>query len=193
MRSSAAAPALLVLALLVGAAGCGEDTTRTSAEETSTEAPEESDVPFPDDVRAVDGGYGSGNGLGVTGVRTGQGPDYDRVVFDLGGTGTPGWYVDYVRRPRFDGSGEPVPLEGEVYLQVGLRGIGLPFDTGLTAYGDGATRVPGTGTEGVVEIAPGGVFEGDQLAWIGLTGAERPFRVLALRDPTRVVVDVRHD
>lgn len=192
MRSSAAAPALLALALLVGAAGCAEDPTPTAAEGTSTPAPEESEVPFPDEVGPVDGGYGSGNGLGVTGVRTGQGPDYDRVVFDLGGTGTPGWYVDYVRRPRFDGSGEPVPLEGEVYLQVGLRGIGLPFDTGLTAYGDDTTRVPGTGTQGVVEIAPGGVFEGDQLAWIGLTGAERPFRVFALSDPTRVVVDVRH-
>lgn len=213
MRSTPAAPALLVLALLVAAAGCAEDSTdagpavaadptptstpepsapETSTPEPSTEAPEESEVPFPDDVGPVDGGYGSGNGLGLVGVRSSQGPDYDRVVFDLGGTGTPGWYVDYVRRPRFDGSGKPVPLEGEVYLQVGLRGMGLPFDTGLTPYGDDTTRVPGTGTRGVVEIAPGGVFEGDQLAWIGLTGAERPFRVFALSNPTRVVVDVLH-
>ncbi|MGZ5400671.1 MAG: AMIN-like domain-containing (lipo)protein [Nocardioides sp.] len=41
-------------------------------------------------------------------------------------------------------------------------------------------------------MAPGGVFEGEQQAFIGLTGVERPFRVRALADPVRVVVDVRH-
>lgn len=209
MRKTAA-PALVALLLMTGASGCGGDPAddpgvtgaseppassapTTEPTETGTAAPDESDPPFPGDTQPDDGGYGSGNGLGLVGVRTMGHPGYDRIVFDLGGTGTPGWYAQYVDRPLAEGSGEPVALQGTVYLQVVLRGLGLPYDTGLEPFGDATTRVPGDGTEGVAEIAPGGVFEGEQQAFIGLTGAERPFRVFALADPTRVVVDVAHD
>jgi hypothetical protein len=205
VRRTAAAPALLVLVLLVGVTGCGDSTdnadptiepatgapmTRTPTA-TSTPSPQASLRPFPADIRVDDGGYGSGNGLGLTGVRVARHPGFDRVVFDLGGTGTPGWRVEYTTRPRSDGSGEPVRLKGAVFLQVALRGMGLPEGTGLAPFGDSTTRLPGTGTQGIAEIAPGGVFEGDQLAFIGLTGAKRPFRAFALANPARVVVDVR--
>ena len=76
-----------------------------------------------------------------------------------------------------------------MFLQVILRGVGLPFDTGVDPFGDSTTRLPGTGTTGVAEIAPGGVFEGEQQAFIGLTGAQRPFRAFALTHPARVVVE----
>ena len=185
-----AAPALLALVLLAGAAACSGD----SGEEADPPAASDpSATSFPADTRPADGGHGSGNGLGLVGVRTSRHDGYDRVVFDFDGTGTPGWRVSYWKRPVSDGSGEPVVLEGEVYLQVILRGLGLPFDTGIEPFGDDTTRVPGTGTQGVAEIAPGGVFEGDQLAYIGLTGAKRPFRAFVLADPARVVVDVRHE
>lgn len=147
--------------------------------------------PFTSPRRALDGGAGAGNGLTVTGVRTARHPGYDRIVFDLDGTGTPGWYATYTDHPRQDGSGEPIRVAGTAFLQLTLHGVGMPFDTGVTPVGDDSTRVPGTGTQGVAEIAPGGVFEGDQLAVIGLTGAERPYRVFTLTDPVRVVVDVR--
>ena len=196
-----AAPALLTLALLVGAAGCSDGsaddagptvaTTTKAPSATSTADPETSAPPFTADTHPDDGGVGSGNGLGLTGVRTARQPGYDRVVFDLGGTGTPGWRVEYTTNPVYEGSGDPVTLEGTVFLQVILRGVGLPYDTGLAPFGESTTRVPGTGTKGVAEIAPGGVFEGEQGAFIGLTGAERPFRVFALANPARLVVDVR--
>ena len=208
MRNTAA-PAVFALVLMIGASGCDGDPAAdpgptgaseppassapaTEPTETSSAAPDESAPPFPADTRPDDGGYGSGNGLGLVGVRTMGHAGYDRVVFDLGGTGTPGWRVEYVDRPRADGSGEPVPLEGTVFLQVFLRGFGLPFDTGIEPLGDGTTRIPGTGTEGVTEIAPGGVFEGDHQAFIGLTGDRRPFRAFALTDPARLVVDIAH-
>ncbi len=206
-----AAPALLALALLVGAAGCADQGDPGTAPSGSTPSPTTSSIapaepstatreatpeagppPFSPDIRAADGGHGSGNGLGLTGVRAARHPGFDRVVFDLGGTGTPGWRVDYRARPVYEGSGDPVPLDGTVFLQVILRGVGLPYDTGLPPFGDQTTRVPATGTRGISEIAPGGVFEGEQGAFIGLTGVRRPFRVFALTHPTRVVVDVRH-
>lgn len=209
MRNTAAAPGLLALALLVGAAGCSDDSV-DDADPTIASAPAASSAPttgaptatgtaIPEasaplstaDTLPDDGGAGSGNGLGLTGVRTARQPGYDRVVFDLGGTGTPGWRVEYTTSPTYEGSGEPVTLTGTVFLQVILRGVGLPYDTGLAPFGDSTTRLPGTGTRGVAEIAPGGVFEGEQQAFIGLTGAKRPFRVFALANPARVVVDVR--
>lgn len=177
MRTTAAA--LLSLALMVGLAGCRDGSAEPSA------------PPFTSAARAADGGHGSGNGLGVTGVRTSHRSGYDRVVFDLDGTGTPGWYATYTTNPVAEGSGDPVELAGTTYLSIVLRGVGLPFDTGVPAYGDHTTRVAGGRATGIAEIAPGGVFEGEQLAFIGLTGAQRPFRVFALTDPARVVVDVR--
>lgn len=203
MRGTAA-PVLLALALLTGVAGCGSPssdgtdpatssppTTQTS--EPSPSTPEASGPPFPADTRADDGGQGSGNGLGVTGVRVARQDGFDRVVFDLDGTGTPGWRVEYTAEPTSEGSGEPVAIEGEVFLQVVLRGVGMPFETGIEPFGDADTRVPGTGTTGVAEVAPGAVYEGEQQAFIGLTGTQRPFRVFALTDPVRVVVDVRDE
>lgn len=212
MRSTAA-PALLFLTLMAGATGCGGDdpgdeaaarttasprTPATSAPQSptppvsSSPSPQASAPVFPANTEPDDGGRGSGNGLGLTDVRVARHPGYDRVVFELGGKGKPGWRVEYVPRPLADGSGEPVPLKGTAYLQVVLRGIGFPDDIGIPPYGDHTTRVPGAGTQGVAEIAPGGFFEGDQQAFIGLSGDQRPFRAFALSNPARVVVDVQH-
>lgn len=99
--------------------------------------------------------------------------------------------MEYTTSPTYEGSGIPVTLKGTVFLQVVLRGVGLPYDTGLPPFGDSTTRLPGTSSKGIAEIAPGGVFEGEQGAFIGLTGAKRPFRVFVLANPARVVVDVR--
>jgi hypothetical protein len=205
MRTAAAARGLLLLAVLVGATGCGGDSTKDADPSTTgpSNAPATTPTgspsaqgsvrPFPADTSADDGGHGSGNRLGLTDVRVGRHPGFDRVVFELGGTGTPGWRVEYTTTPRADGSGARVRLKGTVFLQVVLRGVGLPDDVGIAPFGNSRTRIPGTGTHGVAEVAPGAVFEGDQQAFIGLTGAQRPFRAFALTNPARVVVDVQDD
>lgn len=197
MRITSPARALLALALLAGAAGCSdapaEEATQTRAEAATTGPPAPPAAPsFPSGTRPDDGGQGSGNGLGVTDVRIARHSGFDRVVFDLGGDGTPGWYASYTENPRYEGSGDPITVKGDTFLMVFLAGMGMPFDTGLEPYGDDTTRVPGAGTRGVAEVAPGGVFEGAQQALIGLTGAKRPYRVFALENPTRLVVDITH-
>ena len=149
--------------------------------------------PFPTDETTGAARSSSGNGLGVSGVRVGRHPGFDRVVFDLDGSGSPGWRVEYVQRPVAEGSGDLVRLRGTAFLQVILLGVGMPFDTGVAPFGGTTTRISGTGTAGIAEVSPGGVFEGEQQAFVGLTGGQRPFRVLALTDPARVVVDVRDD
>lgn len=221
MRRRTSAPALTCVALLAVVTGCGggggpdgadpSDGASTSRSASPSEAASPSETAsasgsastspsgsasvsadttsFPADTRADDGGQGEGNGLGVTGVRVGRQDGFDRVVFDLGGTGTPGWRVAYVARPVQEGSGDPVRLKGSVFLQVVLRGMGMPMDTGVPQFGDSTTRVDGTG--GIAQVAPGAVFEGEQQAFVGLTGSRRPFRAFALTNPTRLVVDVR--
>ena len=156
MRNRTAA-VLLSIAML-GFAGCGgdpdsdptpvaDDPSSSSSDSGSTEPepePESHSGPaFPANTKPDDGGYGKGGPRWVTGIRTARNDGFDRIVFDLGGKGDPGWYVRYIRKPRQDGSGDPVAVEG------------------------------------------------DQLAFIGLTGRKKPFRVFALSNPTRVVVDIR--
>jgi hypothetical protein len=214
-------PALLALSLLVGTAACSDDddpgpepttsaesttsapaatTTATPAPATTSAAPTPTAAPTPGPTTALpfkantlpdDGGEGSGNALGLVGVRSARQPGFDRVTFVFGGTGRPGWRVEYVTTPRSDGSGDVVTVKGTAFLQVVLRGVGLPDDTGLAPFGGVSTRLAGSGTKQVLEIAPGSVFEGQQLAFIGMSGAKRPFRVFSLTGPPRVVVDVR--
>jgi hypothetical protein len=67
----------------------------------------------------------------------------------------------------------------------------MPDDSGVTEY-DGATVDP-DGTEVVEEVVYRFWFEGYTTAFVGVDGERKPFRVFALSDPTRVVVDIRHD
>ena len=53
----------------------------------------------------------------VTNVRTGQHYCFDRLVIDLNGP-VAGYTVRYVPQVTQDGSGFPVPLRGQAFLQV---------------------------------------------------------------------------
>jgi hypothetical protein len=125
----------------------------------------------------------------VRDIRTGRHDGFDRVVFELGGTGTPGWDVTYVDQPASQGSGDPIDVAGQAALQVTITGAGYPYDTGVTEFA-GPDPLPGAGTRTVTEVAFDGTFEGTTVAFVGTT-ARAPFRVYALANPTRVVLEVR--
>lgn len=129
--------------------------------------------------------------VAVTGVRFGHHEGFDRVVFDLAGPGRAGWQVRYVDSPvRTQGRGDVVPLAGDAQLQVLLRGIAMPADSG-GVHRDGPQR-PVLGATGVVEdLYVGSLYEGVFATYVGARSPE-PFRVFALDDPQRVVVDVAH-
>ena len=130
--------------------------------------------------------------IAVTGVRTGRHPGFDRVVFDLAGTGHAGWRVRYVDSPvRTQGRGDVVPLDGDGQLQVTLRGIAMPADAGGRGY-DGPDRPALRGTRVVEDLYVGNLYEGVFATWLGVRSPE-PFRVFRLEDPKRVVVDVLHE
>ncbi len=144
--------------------------------------------PFPADA-SPDTAEASADALvTVTDVRTGRHDGFDRVVFEVGGTGTPGWDVRYVDVASSQGRGDVVEVAGGAVLQVSVTGAGYPFDTGVEEYA-GPDPLPGQGTATVTEVVFDATFEGTTVAFVG-TRAEAPFRVYLLQDPARVVVEV---
>lgn len=193
--------ALLPLALL---SGCGNNPSTTSSTAppsastttappgaaSATPLPTATAPPFPANTQP-DTSPASGGPFGLVGATTGAQDGYDRVVFNLGGSapGMAGWRVEYVAAPTSDGSGDPVAVTGSSYLQVVLKDVGLPGDTGIP---DPATKVlTPTNLVVVKQVVLDTVFEGQYTAFIGVT-ATLPFRVFRLGNPERVVVDVRH-
>jgi hypothetical protein len=190
-------------ALLVGCGSGGDDVDTasgssgaTSSSPSSTAAgtaePDDAAVdapPFQANTDPDTEAASSGAFVTVSDIRTGRQDGFDRVVFEVGGTGTPGWDVRYVDQASSQGSGEPVDVAGDAVLQVTITGAGLPDDTGVAEFG-GPIPLPGSGTKTVTEVVFDHTFEGTTVAFAGTT-ARVPFRVFALANPARVVVDVR--
>lgn len=128
--------------------------------------------------------------VSVTDVRLGQHQGYDRVVFDIGGTGLAGWDARYVDYPRAAGSGFPIEVQGDAVLEVSLHNIALPPDApeGVEPY-DGPERIHLHESGPVIEVVEGTVFEGTHTFYVGVSG-EQPFQVRRFDSPQRVVLDV---
>jgi hypothetical protein len=200
--------ALLLSSLLGGSAllaGCGGDedpaatSTVTSAPESTgspastasasatddgaTDAP-----PFPANTDPDTAEASSDAAVTVSDIRVGRHEGFDRVVFEVGGTGTPGWDVRYVDQASSQGSGDALDVAGDAVLQVTLTGAGYPYATGVEEFTGG----PVTGdTDVVTEVIWDSTFEGTSVAFVG-AAAEVPFRVYQLDGPTRVVVEIAH-
>ena len=201
-------PLLLTTVVLAGCAerGDGEPASGTSAlPESSTAAPtsapapgtgaaESSDEggtdapPFPADPEPDTADASADALVTVRDVRLGRQEGFDRVVFEVDGTGTPGWDVRYVDAPASEGTGAPVEVAGDAVLQVSVTGTGYPFDTGVEEY-SGPDPLSGGGTQVVTEVHFDGTYEGTTVAFVG-TATEAPFRVYLLQNPTRVVLEV---
>jgi hypothetical protein len=213
-RPSLALPGVLLAAALAGSmlAGCeGDDETAASSKASSTTSSarttsensseastepvvqvEEADPdapPFPADASPETEDASADALVTVRDIRIGRHDGFDRVVFEVGGTGTPGWDVRYVDTATSQGSGDPVEVAGDAILQVSITGAGYPYDTGVEEF---ANRDPLTaaGTAVVQEVVFDATYEGTTVAFAGTTGSA-PFRVFALQNPARVVVDVR--
>ena len=145
-------------------------------------------APFPADVEPDTAEASAGSLVGVTDIRLGRHDGFDRVVFEVGGEGTPGWDVRYVDAPSSQGSGADVAVDGEAVLQVTVTGTGYPMDTGVEEW-SGPDPLRAGGTEAVTEVVFDGTFEGSTVAFVG-TAARTPFRVYLLEEPARVVLEV---
>ncbi len=204
-RSLGLAAAVLLLAgcgsrtETADASSSGDASTTSSSSAPASSSPAAEDTadpdagngasPFPADTNTDVADAVSPDGLTVTTVRAAAHDGYDRVVFELSGSGTPGWTAEYADSPSSQGSGEAVDVPGAVALQVTLQGTSYPYESGATELARGAVAVSGTRT--VAGVVYDATFEGTSVAWVG-TGERAPFRVYALTGPSRVVVEVAH-
>ncbi|MCK7637601.1 AMIN-like domain-containing (lipo)protein [Corynebacterium pygosceleis] len=125
--------------------------------------------------------------LVTTGVRVGTHEGFDRVVFDLVGDGTPGWFIDYNDRPAQQGSGFPIDFPGDSAIEVNIDGTTYPFTLGLENPQIEPTTGPGPIVAGVTS---GFSFEGRTQFVIGVNGGKHPYSVQVLENPTRLVIDI---
>lgn len=128
--------------------------------------------------------------LAPVAVRVGAHEGFDRVVFELEGSGKPGWYVNYTTEPRQQASGHPIDFEGQGALNVMIRGVSYPFEHPVPE--DQWVKIgPVAGAAGnITGVSHETIFEGQAQFTIGLAGGEAPYSVTLLEEPTRVVVDV---
>lgn len=130
-----------------------------------------------------------GGDLGPLGiVRVGHHDGYDRVVWEFTGSGRPNYKVTYVDEPLGDGSGDPVPVDGDAFVEVLVTFVGMPAEG--TARPKDATASALSGTVVAQASAIYGGFEGYGQTFIGVRDTQRPLRVTTLTNPTRLVVDV---
>ncbi|MEV0945763.1 hypothetical protein [Rhodococcus sp. NPDC049939] len=183
-------------ALALVLTGCADSNSTSGVAATSPmatkladSAPAPGRTTIPVDSSAKSSPASDSARLTVTDVSVGQHEGFDRVVYELGGTGTPGWRVEYVDDAAEGGSGAPISMSGNGILQVLIDGSAYPFDSGVEAY-SGPDPVPGVPGGTVTEVRGALVFEGVTQSFIGVTEPGLPFAVSTLSEPTRVVVDV---
>jgi len=128
----------------------------------------------------------------LTGVRAARHEGFDRVVFEFRND-LPGYDVRYVKRPVVqDGSGAEVAVKGGFVVLVRMENA---LDADLTQESapltyKGPNRLS-PGTPEVVELVRTGGFEA-VLSWAVGLNDRVDFRVSALRNPARLVVDFRN-
>lgn len=179
-----------------GTAASPSATPATSSPATTTSSPPPTSAPPP----TVPAGYSLdgrtsptfpnlGGDLGGIGrVRVGHHEGYDRVVWEFPGSGRPTYQVHYVDTPLGDGSGDPVPVRGDAFVEVLITTVGVPAAGTPRPPDAPASALAGTVIAEAMAIYGG--FEGYGQAFIGVRGEQRPLRVTTLTNPTRLVVDV---
>jgi hypothetical protein len=123
-------------------------------------------------------------------VRLGQHAGYDRIVFEFRQDEMPGYHIEYVDKPTYScGSGEAVWLAGDGWLRVRFDATQAHDDQGRStvAYRGRVVDLPI-----VKEIQNTCDFEGE-VTWVLGVSSPNHYRVLELKHPTRLVVDIKHE
>ena len=122
-------------------------------------------------------------------VRTARNDGFDRIVFEFEGGRVPGYQIEYAELPvRQCGSGQVVPLRGTSWLRLRLEPSQAHDDRGRPTVQD---RSRTTDLPVLRELRLICDYEG-QVEWVLGTTEVKPYRVVELNAPARIVVDVAH-
>jgi hypothetical protein len=121
-------------------------------------------------------------------MRVGKQKGFDRVVFEMNGT-LPKWYVTY-EKPPFETYGDQYPkIRGKAFVHVSIYMVGYR-DENREANERLEHRQNKMKWPVIREVKTSSFFEGEIEYLIGLS-KRTPFRVLALSNPTRLVIDFK--
>lgn len=159
-------------------------TTTTSAPATTTTTATCPGPSFGRDARSNSTAAGAPELLRT--VRVAHHDCYDRVVFELT-TAMPEWRVAPAAPPFAGPSGIPVDVRGTSWLHVRFGATDAHTVEGEATVGP--TPVPVRDATVIRQVQLVEDFEAVVVFVIGID-AERPFRVLTIADPPRLVIDV---
>lgn len=193
--SKSAEQAINSVSGLSSAAGSSADATATPQQTLGVDAGDvEEDLVLEDlALNSDDKKFVNGSGtVTVVDIRTSSNPDFDRVVFELGGEGTPSWSVSYSNYPAQLGSGDTPKITGAHTLTVDISQSALPFESGVAEFAVGPAVSPSPDSL-ISEIVFSGQFEGTSRAFVGIKDEKRKFRAFSISKPARVVIDIARE
>ena len=123
-------------------------------------------------------------------VRTAAHPGYERITFEFAGAAPAAYHIEYIDKPvRACGSGEPVAIEGDAWLEIRFNGANAHDDNGAPTVAE-RDRRPALPV--IRQITLTCDFEAE-VTWVAGVSTPAKYRVRELASPARVVVDLRGD
>lgn len=125
----------------------------------------------------------------LTAVRIGKQAGADRLVFEFAGIGLPAWRVEYVDRPVRDcGTGDPVIVAGDAWLQVQFTGAQAHTEAGVATSGPRRRTIDQAVLRELVRLCD---FEGE-VTWVAGLASPNAYTPRVLEAPARLVIDIAH-
>lgn len=171
-------------------AGNNSNSFNNNADKTTgAETNENDEAEFEGTAGIVDKKYNINDAAILKEVRTARHTNYDRVVFEFAGAELPGYHVEYVDKPvRACGSGNVVSLAGDGWLEIRFQHALAHNEQGELTVKN-TERTPNLPI--IKELKQTCDFEAD-VTWVSGVSSPNKYRVLELKNPTRLAVDIKH-
>jgi hypothetical protein len=183
---------LVLASAAVLALACAAPDAAPSPESTTKSAVDSPDTLLRNDTSAwtegsVTAARGNGEIATLVAVRTAGHPAYDRIVFEFAGKTLPNYTVGFSSAPiTACGSGEVVPLAGEARLELRFEPANAHDENGRLTVNQ-RSRKPALPT--LLELKLTCDFEA-VVAWAASLSDRKAYRVLELRNPSRLIIDL---
>ncbi len=122
-------------------------------------------------------------------VRVARNEGFDRVVIEFAEGRVPDYHLEYIDKPvRQCGSGNPVPIAGDGWLEIRLFPARAHTDAGSPTIADRERILELPIIRELQMICD---FEG-YVEWVVGTSSPNEYRAFELSGPSRLVIDIQH-
>ncbi|HEY8563301.1 MAG TPA: hypothetical protein VIL74_23185 [Pyrinomonadaceae bacterium] len=179
------------------AAPTANETGRKAADEANSKAGGNSNSPgnsaespdFMGTAGITEKKYEIKNAAILEDVRAGRHEGFDRVVFEFEDAEMPSYHVEYIDAPvRACGSGNVVSLKGDGFLEIRFTPANAHTEDGEPTV---KNREQWPNLKIIKEIKSTCDFEAE-VEWVLGVAAANKYRVLELKNPTRLAIDIKH-